>query len=148
MQQLFSAFGVSWSLLIAQAVNFGIVLVALWYFLYKPVLAMLAKRQELVAQGVKEAEEINQLFARADDEAERRLKAADAEAEKLVANARTVAGSERTRLMKETEDRAASVMRDAEARAAEARAQALRESERDIARLAVLAAAKVMREPA
>ncbi len=146
MQQLFSAFGVSWGLLIAQAVNFGIVLIALWYFLYKPVLAMLAKRQELVARGVAEAEEIKELFERADGEAERRLKAADTEAEKLVASARIVAGSERTRLMKEAEDRAASIVKDAEARATEALSQARRESEHDIARLAVLAAEKLIRE--
>ena len=46
MQELFSAFGVNWKLLIAQAVNFGIVLVALRYFLYTPVLEMLEKRRQ------------------------------------------------------------------------------------------------------
>ena len=55
MSELFSAFGVKWTLLSAQMVNFTIVLVALWYFLYKPVLAILAKRQELVTKGVADA---------------------------------------------------------------------------------------------
>lgn len=144
MQELFAAFGVNWSLLIAQAVNFGIVLVALWYFLYKPVLATLAKRQELVARSVEEAKQAQEKFAHADSEAEGRVKAADVEAEKIVAAARESATAEKIRLLKEAEERAAHVTKDAEARAAEATLRARRESEKDIARLAVLAAEKVL----
>jgi F-type H+-transporting ATPase subunit b len=145
MQELFSAFGVNWKLLIAQAVNFGIVLIALWYFLYKPVLAQLAKRQEMVAKSVADAKQAEELFAGADAEAEARVKAADTEAEKIVAAAREAAGTEKARLLKEAEERAALVERDAEAHAAESVAKARRESEQDIARLAILAAEKVLK---
>lgn len=146
MQELFSAFGVNWSLLIAQAVNFAIVLVALWYFLYKPVLAVLAKRQEMVAKSVSDAEKAKELFATADSEAESRVKAADTEAEKIVALARETATAEKNRLLKEADERAALVAQDAEARAAEARDRAHRESEKEIARLSVLAAEKILKE--
>lgn len=145
MQQLLSAFGINWSLLLAQAINFAIVLVALWYFLYKPVNAMLAKRQEIIAKGVADAAHAGEIFARADSEAGVRVQAADATAEKIVAAAREAATSEKTRLLKEAEARAAAVGKDAEARAAETIVRATRESERDIARLAVLAAEKVLR---
>ncbi|MFA6503292.1 MAG: ATP synthase F0 subunit B [Candidatus Paceibacterota bacterium] len=145
MQELFSAFGVNWNLLIAQAVNFGIVLVALWYFLYKPVLATLAKRQAMVAKSVEDAQQAAELFAQADSEAEHRVKAADTEAEEIVRAAREAAGTEKARLLKEAEERAALVAKDAEAHAAEAIAKARRESEQDIARLAVLAAEKVLK---
>jgi F-type H+-transporting ATPase subunit b len=146
MQELFSAFGVSWKLLIAQAINFGIVLVALWYFLYKPVMAMLAKRQALVSESVREAKHIEELFAQADGEAENRLKKADVEAGQIVASAHELASSEKTRLLKEADARAASIAKDAEAKAKEALVRAQRESERDIARLSILAAEKILRE--
>ena len=146
MQELFSAFGVNWSLLIAQAVNFGIVLVALWYFLYKPVMATLENRQAFVEKSVDEAKHIEKLFAQADSEAESRVKSADNEAEHIVAHAREAASSEKSRLLKEAEARAASVVKDAEARATEAVLRARRESERDIARLATLAAEKILKE--
>jgi F-type H+-transporting ATPase subunit b len=148
MSDLFAAFGVTWSLLIAQAVNFGIVLVALWYFLYTPVMATLEKRRALVAKSVREAEHVGELFAQADAEAESRVRAADAEAEGIVAAARDTATEEKTRLLKEAEARAAALTRDAEARASEAIEKARRESERDIARLAILAAEKVLGEKA
>src|ERR1035437_5218339 len=126
MQQLFSAFGVNWSLLIAQAVNFSIVLVALWYFLYKPVLKMLSDREQVVAKSVEDAAAVEKLFAGADAEAESRVKAADTEAEKIVATARESAGAQKTRLLKEAEERAVLVAKDAEARATESIAKAKR----------------------
>lgn len=146
MQQLLSAFGIDWHLLAAQAVNFAIVVVALWYFLYKPVLAMLAKRQEIVAKSVSDAAKVEELFAGADSEAESRVKAADAEAEKIVTSAREAATTEKNRLLKEAEERAVVVAKDAEARAVEASAKAHRESEREVAKLSVLAAEKILKE--
>lgn len=145
MDQLFSAFGIDWRLLIAQAVNFAIVLVALRYFLYTPVLTMLTKRRELVAKGVEDAEQAAALLAGADDEAAKRVATADTEAESIVSAARETANAEKVRLLKDAEVRAAAVTKDAEARAAEVAAREKRESEKEIARLAILAAEKILR---
>jgi len=146
MSQLFSAFGIDWRLIIAQAVNFAIVLVALRYFLYKPVLAMLAKREEMVAKSVADAERATALLAGADDEVVKRVKSADATAEEIVASAREEGNSEKQRLLKEAEARAAAVTKDAQERAKEAAARLARESEQDIARLAILAAEKILKK--
>lgn len=145
MQQLLAAFGINWSLLIAQAVNFAIVLVALWYFLYKPVLAMLAKRQEVVTKGVEDAKHAGEMLAGADGQAHARISAADAEAEAIVSAARGSATAESARLLKDAETRAMAIAKDAEARALESAAKAKRESESEIARLAILAAEKILR---
>ncbi len=146
MQQLFAAFGVNVSLIIAQAVNFAIVLIALWYFLYKPVLAMLTKRQEIVAKGVQDATLASEKLAHADGEAQKRVSAADTEANAIVSAARESAATEKARLLKEAEARANAVTKDAEERATEAAAKAKRESEKDIARVAILAAEKILKE--
>lgn len=146
MQQLFSAFGIDWHLLIAQAVNFGIVLIALWYFLYKPVLAMLTKRQEMVAKGVADAAAAATLLSGADQEASQRVATADGQAESIVSSAREAAAAEKARLLKEAEARAVAITRDAEIRASEVSARLARESEQDIARVAILAAEKILKK--
>ncbi len=146
MQQLFSAFGIDWRLLIAQAVNFGIVLIALRYFLYTPVLTMLAKRQQESAKGVADAEHAALLLAGADDEVIKRVAAADATAETIVSSAREAGAVEKQRLLKEAEERAVAVTKDAEERAKESAARLARESEQDIARLAVLAAENILKK--
>ncbi|TSA43840.1 hypothetical protein D4R49_01910 [bacterium] len=146
MQQLLAAFGIKWDLLLAQAVNFAIVLIALWYFLYKPVLTMLEKRKVIVAKGVADAQLAGQMLAGADSEAARRVTAADNEVEGIVSAARESASAEKARLLKEAEARAVSVAKDAAARANESMERARRESESEIARLAVLAAEKILQK--
>lgn len=146
MDQLLEAFGIDWKLLIAQAVNFGVLFVALTYLLYKPVMKTLDERRKVVAKGVEDAKQAEVLLASADEEAAKRLSTAESEAEATVAAARDAATSEKTRIMKEAEARAEAIEADAEARASETAAKALRESEKEIARLAVLAAAKVVAE--
>ena len=146
MGALASTFGIDWSLLIAQVINFAILIVALTWFLYKPVLKMVKERERVVTKGVADAEESARRLANADGEAEKRLGAAEQEAEGIIERARHAATDERVKIRKEAEERAARVARDAEARAQEAAAQALRHSEREIARLAILAAEKVLKE--
>ena len=57
MEQLIQAFGIDARLILIQVVNFGLLMAALTYLLYKPVLKMLHDRQEKIAQGLKDAEE-------------------------------------------------------------------------------------------
>lgn len=67
MEQLFSQLGLDWHLLLSQVVNFVLLIVALWYFAYKPVLKILHDRQARIEEGLMKA-----------DEADRRLHEADA----------------------------------------------------------------------
>lgn len=144
MDALLEAFGIDWKLLIAQGVNFGLLLVVLWYFLYKPVMKTLDDRANLIKQGVEDAEAATAKLATADTEAATRVDAAEVEAQGLLSRARDEAGVERTRIVKEAEARAAALEKDAEMRAEENAARTLRESEQEIARLAILAAGKAM----
>lgn len=145
MNQLLEVFGVNWKLLLAQAVNFGLVLSVLTYFLYKPILRIIDERQKKIADGVLTAEAAQQQLADAKEEREGIVGQAAREAESLVASARTRADERGSEIVKAAEARAASTLRDAAERAEEAKRLALKESEREIARAAMLAAEKILR---
>ena len=145
MEALFGAFGIKGSMLLAQVVNFAIVLTALWYFLYKPMHKVLAERQNVIAKGVEDAHTAGEKLAAADEESATRIGTAEKTAEEIVAQSRAAANEERTKTVREAEERAAQIAKDADARALEAMARASRESDKEIARLAVLAAEKVIR---
>lgn len=146
MHQLFATFGINWKLLLAQAVNFGILLGILWYFLYQPVMQMLDTRRKRIAEGVEKAKAADLRLDEAKAEGERMVGEAAREAEGLVATARTRAEERGSEILQAAEERAAATLRDATARADEARRQALKASEKEIARAAVLAAEKILRE--
>lgn len=146
MSELFAAFGVNWKLLLVQAVNFGLLLSVLTYFLYKPVLRIIDERQRKIAEGVKTAEAAAQRLLEAKVEGEGIVGGAAREAEALVASARKRADERGMEIVKTAEARAAAVLKDASDRAEEAKRQALKESEREVARAAMLAAEKILRE--
>ena len=146
MEGFFIAFGINWKLLLIQAVNFGVLLTALTYFLYRPVMKIIDERRAKIDEGVRAAQAADQRLSDAKKEADGIVGDGAREAESLVATARTRAEEKGAQIVQDAETRAASVIKDADLRAAESRSRALRESEREIAKAAMLAAEKIMRE--
>ncbi len=146
MGELFATFGINWKLLLAQGVNFSVLLAILWYFLYRPVLRIIDERRRAVADGVAKAQAADKRLDDAKKEGEHMVGEAARQAEGLVASARTRAEERGSEIMKAAEMKAAAALKDASERAEEAKRQALKESEREIARAAVLAAEKILRE--
>lgn len=146
MEQLIEAFGIDVRLIIIQAVNFGLLMIVLTYFLYTPVLKLLRERQEKIAQSLKDAEAAK--AARDDAEAEKRSIVAAANQEAVAMAERAAAhGKEKAAAIEaDAAAKAAAIQAAAEAAAAELKAQTLKESEAEIAKLAILAAEKVLRD--
>ena len=48
MSELFSKLGIDWKLLIAQIINFLVLLFVLYKFAYRPILSMLEKRTKKI----------------------------------------------------------------------------------------------------
>ncbi len=140
MSELFAAFGVNWKLLLVQAVNFGLLLSVLTYFLYKPVLRIIDERQRKIAEGVKTSEAADKKLSDAKVQGEEMVGGAAREAEALVASARSRADEKGAEILKTAEARAAATVKEAAERAEEAKRQIMKESEREIARAAMLAA--------
>lgn len=146
MDQLLAVFGIDWKLLLVQAINFAVLLGALTYFLYRPVLRIIDERQRAVAEGVQKAEAADRLLAEAKAEGDVIVGEAARQAEQLVGDARARAQDRAGEIIKAADERAAASLREAMERAEEAKRQALQESEREIARVAMLAAEKLLRE--
>ncbi len=146
MGELFAAFGLDWKLLLVQVVNFGVLLLILWKFLYTPVLRMIDKRRGTIAEAVQKAEAADQRLADADQEGKSIVASAGREAEGLVAAGRSKATQEGADILKRTQEKADQLLADAAARAEEAKRQALAAGQKEIARAAMLAAEKILRE--
>lgn len=146
MSELLAAFGINWKLLLVQAVNFGLLLSVLTYLLYKPILKIIDERREKVAEGVRTAEAAQRRLEEAKKEGDALVGTAARDAEALVANARARADEKGGEIVKAAESRADALMKEAAQKAEEAKRQALSESQKEIARAAMLAAEKILRE--
>jgi len=144
MDQLFATFGIDWRLLLIQAVNFGILLGALTYFLYKPLIKIIDERRAKIAEGVRAAEAADQRLAAAKAESDEIVGQGVREAESLVAAARTRADEKGAEIVRNAEAKAEAVLKEAQARAEESKRLAMQESEKEIAKAALLAAEKIL----
>ncbi|HEY4496287.1 MAG TPA: F0F1 ATP synthase subunit B [Candidatus Paceibacterota bacterium] len=77
MSELFSQLGINWKILIAQLINFGILVAILRWLLYQPLLELLEKRRAKLAIDVENSEAISE-----------KLKTTATEEEKIIAEAR------------------------------------------------------------
>lgn len=145
MEQLISAFGIEVELIIAQIINFGLLAAALTYFLYKPLLNMLQKREEKITQGMQDAEDAAKAKASADEERKTILSAAHKDAEEVGVKAKTFADEKALAILAEAQTKAEGIIANAQAKSEELKAQARKDSEVEVAKLAILAAEKVLK---
>jgi len=83
--------GIQWPKLIAQAVNFAIVLFILWKWAYRPVFAMLEARRQKIAEAMANADKIKAELAKTEAERREILAQAGDQANKLIEEARAAA---------------------------------------------------------
>lgn len=87
MGEVFGRLGINGTLLVAQIVNFLLLMVLLRMFLYQPILNMLAQRRERIAQSMKETERVSASAHEAEQEKAKVLEAARREAQEIRAGA-------------------------------------------------------------
>lgn len=91
VQQIAKTFGVDWPHLVAQIVSFCIVCLVLYRYAYRPVLRMLEERRQQIAQGLANTEKIKAELARTEAQRQEVLALANAQANKLIEEARLAA---------------------------------------------------------
>jgi F-type H+-transporting ATPase subunit b len=91
IQQLANTFGVDWPHLLSQVISFSIVCILLYRFAYKPILKMLEERRQQIAQGLANTEKIRVELAETETQRQQVLLQADAQATRLIEEARAAA---------------------------------------------------------
>ena len=137
MAETLQSMGIQWPKLIAQAINFAIVLFILWRWAYRPVFAMLDARREKIAEAMANADKIKADLAQT--EAERRdiLAKAGDQANKLIEEARAAAARVREQETQKAVATAEQILVKAREAAVQDHNRMLQELKREVGRLVV-----------
>jgi F-type H+-transporting ATPase subunit b len=144
--ELLANLGINWKLLIAQIVNFLILLFVLYKFAYTPVLKVLNDRTKKIEDGIKNAEDAKnkliELSAREKDvlskarkEAQEIIKKSE---ENALKNAKTIEDSAKNQYGK--------ILEEAKAQIEQEKNKAVKEAKLEIAELIVSATEKIIDE--
>ncbi|MFT3783457.1 MAG: F0F1 ATP synthase subunit B [Nibricoccus sp.] len=142
--EVLNGLGITLPNLLAQIVNFAVVAFLLYKFAWKPVLATLAERQNKIESGLKYAEDMKAQLASAQQENAALLKAAQAEATKVIEEARKTAKDFSDKIQKEATDRANDQMAKAQQAIELEHKKMLADARGEIARLVVSTTERVL----
>lgn len=136
MDSLITTFHIDWKIIIAQAINFGIVFAVLFFFAIKPLRKLMAERAGKISKGIDDAREnasllkatteeyekalakarieVNELFEKGKKEAENKkvemLEKAQKEMIAIVENGKKIIEAERVKMLSEVKDQVAGLV--------------------------------------
>lgn len=117
MQLLLSNLGIDWKLFLGQAVNFGLLVIVLRIFAYKPLLAIMKERQARIAEGLTKAEEADRRLGEANEMVKEKMKEAEHAGMMMLRETEEQAKALETRLVSQAHEKEAALMADAELKA-------------------------------
>jgi len=136
-------FGFDWKIFFSQVISFIIVAWVLRQFAYKPILAVLEERRQRIAEGLANAEKIKQQLAEAEQRHAEILGKANAQAQKMIDEAREGAAHVAERKQQEAVAAAEQIMAKAREASAIEHEKTMTELKRELGRLVVDTTAKV-----
>ena len=112
---LLGQLGIDWRLFLSQAFNFFILLIILQRFVYKPLLAVIKKRNEKIKEGLDKAREADVRLKEVDQIAKAHLKKADQESISIIKNTEGRAKKLEESLVKKAEEKQQQLLAQAQA---------------------------------
>lgn len=139
-----AALGISLPGLIAQLVNFGILLLVLRLFLFKPIMKVMDDRRQKIEEGLQASAKAAQAAESSQEESRRAMEQARAEGRDLIGRAQETAARLRDELATQARREADSIVERARAEIDRERQQAVQSLRAEFADLTVRAAERVV----
>lgn len=146
MDDLIKTFHIDWKLLIAQMINFGVVLAVLAIFALKPLVKLMNDREKKIANGVKNAEEMQEKVKEVEKLKQEEIKKGRVEGQALINKAEKEAEGVRQEKLQRTITEIEKMANDARGRIREERDEMIKEGREELGALIASALKKVTEE--
>jgi F-type H+-transporting ATPase subunit b len=102
--EILELFGVDWRLMIAQIINFAIVLFVLWRFAIKPLMKVMDERNKEISQGLDDAKQAAEKMEATEQEVKDKINQAKQETVQILEQAKQHADSHRQKNLAQTKE--------------------------------------------
>ena len=144
MDSLIDTFHKDWRLIIAQMVNFGIVIIVLYKFAIKPLGKLMEERSLKIAGGLTDAKKHKELLGETEAEYKKVIAEARKESQELIAVAKKDAEVVRAELVDKAQADAKKLVDSGKAELEAEKAKMLADAKRELAELVVASTEKVL----
>lgn len=146
MDALIGTFHIDYKILIAQIVNFTIVLFVLYKFAYGPLLKVMTDRTKKIEKGIKDAEEARKKLEETEVKEKAVLSEARREAQAIIDTAEKTALKNKEELLSEAKKKSDEIVINTQKQLEEEKKKMMGEIKSEIADLVVAATGKVIDE--
>ncbi len=144
--ELFYALGLDVRILLAQFINFAILVFVLYRFAYKPIFNVLEERKRKIQEGVEKSERAEKTLEEAHQKSAEIIKQAKKEAKEIVEKASRTAQSQREDLLSVTKGDIDEMMKKAQKEISDEKKHLLEDIRKDIVRLILLSVEKILQK--
>lgn len=144
--EVFAKLGVDWKLLLAQVVNFLILLFVLRRFAYKPMLKFLDDRSKKIETGLRDAKRATEKLSEIEAKEREVLEEARKESVAMIARARESAEKTAEKIMIESREESERVLNETRKKIEAERESMRTDMKQELAGLVLLATEKVLNE--
>ncbi len=142
--ELLTTLGIDWKVMLAQLINFVILIVVLSYFVYRPILRLIDDRRERVRKSMEDAKAIENQKRELDQFKTEQLRKMDAESGKFLEEARHQADAARKEILAHAEKEAQQILAKAKQQLGDERERMMAEIQKNLAAVVVKMAEKVI----
>lgn len=142
--ELLSKLGIDWKLLIAQIVNFTILLVVLLKFAYKPVIGALDRRTKMIEKSIHDAHEASEKLKNIEKMEKERMSDAHKQIGALLEKAKSEAEEMKKGIVDEARRASDDMLARTHAQLKEEKASMLAEAKAELSNLVIAAASKLL----
>jgi F-type H+-transporting ATPase subunit b len=146
MNAIIESFHLDLKLLIAQAVNFLIVFLVLYYFVFKPLAKIMKDREKKITKSLDDAKKIEERLSGAEEDYKKKMSEAKKEASAILEKASQDAEAKKKEMVAKAKDEIGQVINQEKAKMQSEKAKTLKEIKAEIADLVVATAEKVIGE--
>jgi F-type H+-transporting ATPase subunit b len=136
--------GIDPKIMLAQAVNFFVLLAILTALIYRPVLAVLESRKKRIEQAEKNAKKIEDQLKKTEESVKAELQKAQAKASEILAAAKASAKETETGLVAEAKAKVAKIVEEGKADLAREQASASKALQNEVTQIVLLATEKLL----
>lgn len=144
MDSLIETFHIDLGLLVAQMINFAIVIYVLYFFALKPLMKIMEERSKKIEKSIDEAKKIEEKLKQTDMDYKEAMSNAKKEANLIMEKASAQAEEKREEMLKKAKLEIGSVINEEKAKMQTEKAEVLKELKKEVAEMVVSSLEKVL----
>lgn len=146
MESIISTFHIDWKIVIAQAINFGVVFTVLYIFALKPLSKLMTERSEKISKGIDDAKTNRALLEKTQAEYDLALNNAKSEANKIFQEGKKEAEAKKALMLEDAKKEVALVIENGKKTLEAEKVKMVEDAKKEIISLAMKATEKLIGE--